>query len=389
MLTGSQNDTGANTINVFEIAGNALVGGMEHYILNLIRQLPPGQFQVTCLCPFESAFTAALREHGCAIFIAPIHDDPPWRSIQLAVEVIRHHQIDLVHAHMPKAHVLAGLAGCLTGTPVVATVHGMNITTHELGICRTTGSHLITVCQEAYTQALAMGVPCERLALIPNGVDVQAFTPQQDGARFRAAIGAPADAPLVGFVGRLAPEKGPDLFVRAARSVAAQRPDVHFTIVGEGDMEEALRRLIQDLDLDDRMHLAGLWENTAEVYPALDIVAHTSRSEGMPLALLEAMACGRPVVAIGVGGVPEVVEVGTTGLLAGAGDWNGVGVHVLRLLARPDRLQEMGRAARERVEKHFDVRTSARLTADLFVQLVGAGSRYRDIWHAWPAAVKS
>ncbi len=131
--------------------------------------------------------------------------------------------------------------------------------------------------------------------------------------------------------------------------------------------------------------MAGLWADTAEVYPALDIVAQTSRSEGMPLALLEAMACGRPVVAIGVGGVPEIVEVGTTGFLAGPQDCDGVATSVIELLEHPERLPELGRAARARAATLFDIHTSARLTGELFRQVARSRERHSAEWAVWPA----
>src|SRR5438132_986445 len=122
--------------NILEVIGNASFGGMEKYITNFITHLPPNQFKITCICPYESAFTTSLRDLGCKVYITPITDDPTWRSIQLAVEVTRLHGINVLHAHMPKAHVLAGLAGSLTHKPVVATVHGMHLTSFEYGITR-------------------------------------------------------------------------------------------------------------------------------------------------------------------------------------------------------------------------------------------------------------
>lgn len=356
--------------HVLEIIGNASLGGMEVSVQNLVQRLPNDQFEVTCIAPYESSFTASLRAVGCGVYVTPIEDDPAWRSIQLAVEVIRLHQIDLIHAHMPKAHVLAGLAGNLTDTPVVATVHGMNLTPHELGICRLTQSTLITVCQEAYTQALAMGVPAERLALIHNGVDLDAFARRHDGAHFRQTVGIPLDAPLVGFVGRLEWEKGPDYFVRAAQRVALARSDVHFVLVGQGRMQGDLEAMIGHMGLRDRIHLAGAWSNPTEVYPALDILTQTSRSEGMPLALLEAMACSCPVVAFIVGGVREVIENERTGIIVFPNDWEGLSARLLELLADRSRLPALGSAGRERVERLFDLQLSVQRTADLFRQLI-------------------
>lgn len=386
MLSKNHNGAEDESLHVLEILGNAIVGGMEIYVRNLIHQLPNHRFRVTCLCPYESAYTTALRQMGCTVFTTPMHDDPPWRSIQLAVEIVRSEHIDLIHAHLPRAHVLAGLVGCLTQTPVVATVHGMTLTTQELGFSRTTGTHLITVCREAHLHALALGVPAERVTFIPNGVDINTFVPHISGQAFREQLGVSPEAPLVGFVGRLAWEKGPDQFIRAAAHVHRQRPEVHFALVGEGNMQDELLQMVIEMGLSECVHLAGLCSDTSQIYPAFDLVAQTSRVEGMPFALLEAMACGRPVVAINVGGVVELVEVGTSGLLLGPGDWEGVGNAIIDLLSRPMDLTEMGRMARQRVVQSFDLNQSVRLTADLFDRLANVKSSRRVNWLSkWPA----
>lgn len=356
-------------VQFLEVMASAIVGGMETYVMNLIRLLPSDEFQVMVVCPFESPVTATLRDMGCSVFIARMDDDPPWRSIQTVVEVVRNYQVDLIHAHMPKAHVLAGISGALTRVPALATVHGNTITTHELGICRTTETSLIVVCQEAYMQALAMGVPPDRVTLISNGADLERFKPT-GGETFRQSLNLPTGAPLIGFVGRLDVEKGPDQFLQAAQYIHREVPQAHFVMVGAGTQYDRIAEERQNLQLEQVVHLAGLWTDTSKVFPALDLLLHTSRIEGMPLTVLEAMACGRPVVAIGVGGVPEVVEEGTTGLIAGPGDWRGVATRAIDLLEHPDRLSGMGEAARRRAERHFDLRVSVQQTASLFKQKV-------------------
>lgn len=375
-----------NKLHLLQVLGNAIVGGMENYVRNLIGQLPADRFKITCVFPYESDITETMRGQGHPVFIVPMEDDPPWRSIQAMVELVRSQRADLIHAHMPRAHVLAGLAGGLTHTPAVATIHGKSITSQELGICRTTGSHLIVICQEAYFQALAMGVPPGRVTLIHNGIDTEVFKPGGSGQEFRQALGIPLDAPLVGWVGRLAPEKGPDMFIQAAQHINCQRDDVHFALVGEGELRDSLADMIRNFDLNDRVHLAGLWTDTSRVYPAFDVLAQTSRTEGMSLALLEAMACGLPVVALAVGGVSDLIVVGNTGIIAGPGDWVGVANGLLELLACPDRRRQMGQAGRQRVKTLFDLRDSARRTGDLFQHLVKTGqSQYLQEWTVWPA----
>jgi glycosyltransferase involved in cell wall biosynthesis len=247
----------------------------------------------------------------------------------------------------------------------------MDVNPVDLSVSKTANTHLIVVCQAAYHEALALGVPAERLALIPNGVDTKTYSANRSGSTFRKALHLSPEVPLVGFVGRLAWEKGPDQFIKLAEHVHKQRPDVHFALVGEGPMETEIQEWIEESQLDQFIHMPGLWTNTWEVYPAFNLLAQTSRVEGMPFALLEAMACGCPVVAMGVGGVAEIVEVGTTGLLAAPTDWAGMGDGLVKLLDNPERIRVMGSAARKRVEELFDVQTSMRHMGALFYQITG------------------
>ncbi|MDQ6812830.1 MAG: glycosyltransferase family 4 protein [Bacteroidota bacterium] len=357
-------------INVLEVIGNSGRGGMENYIKSFIENLPADQFRVTCVCPYESQFTSALRDIGVEdVYITPVEDDPMWRSIQLVSEVARLHKIDVLHAHMPKAHALAGIAGCLVHKPIVATVHGMNVTSHELGITRAVNSHLITNCQEAYTQALAMGVDANKVDLIRNGVDVDLFTAGNSSLEFKRAINVPDGVPLIGFVGRLDNEKGPDMFVRMADFVHRERPDAHFVMVGDGNMRNQLKEMSAHMHLDDHLHFAGWWKTPVEVYRSLDVLAHTSRSDGTSMVLLEAMACGCATVGLAVGGVREIIESMHTGLIAGAGDWEGIAAKVLQLLEEPEPLRNMRIAARARVEQHFNLSANTGAAAQVLTRV--------------------
>lgn len=374
-------------MHVLEIIGNAIVGGMEQHVRTLIEHLPNDQFRISCICPYESLFTQTLKRLGCRVLILPLKDEPPWRSIQCAVAWIRQFEVDMIHAHLPNAHALAGLAGALTGTPVVATIHGMQVTPLDLSIALTTNTHLLTVCQSAYLQALAMGVANRAVSLIPNGVDLRQFR-QRSGRTFRRSLGIGKETPLVGFVGRLAWEKGPDRFVRAAEIVHAECPEARFVIVGEGAMEDHLRKMVRQAKLEKCVFLAGLAQDTCMIFPALDIVVQPSRSEGLPLATLEAMACARPVVGMAVGGLPELIQPGTTGFLIDSGelpgissafgnDAEGIAGAVLCLLKRPDLLKQMGQAGRERAEGFFDIEQTVCQTTELFRRLASSRRNVR------------
>ncbi len=364
-------DKNGRRINVLEIIGTASKGGMENYMINFIKNLPIDEFKITCICPCESLFTKSLRDLGVdGVFITPLADDPEWRSIQLALEVIRLHRIDILHAHMPKSHVLAGLAGSLAGKPVVATLHGMHVTAHELGVARAVKSHLITNCQETFFQALALGLPANRLNLFHNGVDIDAFNPKNSGRKFREALGLPAGGVLVGFVGRLEYEKGPDLFLRTAAFVIDTLPDVHFAVVGDGSMLKELEHTSAQLGLEDNIHFVDWLTDTAEAYRAFDLFVHTSRNDGTSLVLLEAMASAIPVAGLAVGGVREIIEDAHTGILFEANAVQELATGIISLLEQPARLKLMGEAGRKRAEEYFNVSKNTANTAELLGRLV-------------------
>ncbi len=370
-------------IRVLEILGNAIVGGMENYVRNLMKNLSPEEFEVSVLCPYESAYTRLLRSEGWPVYIAPLRDDPPWRSIEMINSVVQAGRIQILHAHLMNAHTVAGIAGKLAGVPVVTTIHGMTLHPQEISLTRLTDSHLILVCREAWSQALGVGLSADKISLVPNGVDLTTFRPDPDRrALMRRHLQVADSEILIGFVGRLAWEKGPDKFLRAAEYILSHHPSVRFVIAGAGPMEKQIEAAIGRADIKDNVQMLGLNEEPWRLYPALDLMLHTSRSDAMPLAILEAMASGVPVVAIGVGGIPELIESGGTGVLIGTsewpgivsefpGDWEGVAKAAVNLIDGRDHLDRMSRASHERAGKYFNIVSSARKTADVFRMVAG------------------
>jgi glycosyltransferase involved in cell wall biosynthesis len=376
---------GAGKIRVLEILGNAIIGGMESTVCDLISNLPADAFEFTCICPYESAFTARLRGMGCQVYITAIRDDPPWLAIEFVTAIINRHQINIVHAHLLNAHTLGAIAARLAGRPIVATIHSMTLWQQELSVARAAGTHLITVCQQAYCQSLAAGIAPEMVSLIPNGVDLRRFGSDRNGDMFREQINVPDNVMLVGFVGRLAHEKGPDKFVLAAQSICDQNSQVHFVLVGEGPEESRLRQMVKGSGHDGRIHFAGAQGQMEKVYPAFDLLLQTSRSEAMPLALIEAMACNLPVVALAVGDVAAIIMAGETGIPISPvewpgvaspypGDWPGIAAATLELLDQPQRMARLGQLARARAVEMFDVRITAGKVAALFRFLLKEGA---------------
>lgn len=375
----------APRVRVLEVMGNAIVGGMESTVLRLVAHLPRDRFHVTVLAPFASRCTEALRALGVEVILVPMPQDMVWSSVQLATSVIAERRIDVLHAHLGNAHVLAGLAARLTGRQVLATVHARQITPLELEAHRAFGNHLHVVCQHSHLHALGMGAAASHLHAVPNSVDTDLFKPAAPPwrASLRAQFGLDEGVPLVGFVGRLSPEKGPDLFVRCAQRVHDAHPHAHFVLVGDGPMRGAVQARIAQLGLSRHVHLAGVREDMADLYPQLDVLVSSSLTEAMPLAVMEAMACAVPVVATRVGGVPDLVVEDCTGLLAELGDVEGLAALAGALIDEPERRREMGRQARQRMVEHFGMAASVARIAVLLERL--AHERF-DMHEAAPVA---
>jgi glycosyltransferase involved in cell wall biosynthesis len=367
--------TAERPINLLQIIGGSIVGGMETYVLRLLQRLPRDFFHVTCLCISESQFTSQLRDIGCSVHLAPMTDETDWQSIQLGVGLIRADAIDVIHAHLPNAHLLAGMLSKLTETPVLATIHGRYLNMRDFEIHKITQTHISVIAKSAYFQALNLGIPASKLHFIANGVDTEVFRPTDKSDYLHSLIKISPDSPLVGFVGRLAPEKGPDVFVKTASIAHKALKNCHFVLVGDGPMREKLKEDIDNLGLNGYIHMVGLQSEMPQIYASLDLMVLTSHSEAMPLAIIEAMASGLPVIATNVGGVIDIVEVGHTGFLNKPDDLNGMANNIITLMSNRSVRESMGSAARKRVEKHFELSSSVDQMTDLLKSLAQTGFR--------------
>ncbi|MEP7056426.1 MAG: glycosyltransferase, partial [Caldimonas sp.] len=267
----------SSRIHVLEVVGNAIVGGMENSVARLIERLPPQRFSLSVLCPFESPFTDELRGLGAEVYITAMPEDPAWSSIQFACALIKANCVDILHSHLANAHLLAGVAGRLAGKPVLATIHGRQLTSMDLEVHRTANTHLHVVCKQSYFHALGIGVNPAQLHFIANGVDTDVFKPQRKTAGpLRQRFGIPDDAKVVGFVGRLSAEKGPDVFLRTALGVRETSPRTRFLVVGEGPMQKQLHSFIQQFDLAPTVHLVGMQTDMPAVMAEIDVLVSAS-----------------------------------------------------------------------------------------------------------------
>lgn len=211
-----------------------------------------------------------------------------------------------------------------------------------------------------------------RFTVVPLGFDLSrlAALGPLDRAEARAAFGVAPDAHLISWVGRLTAIKQPDAFVEAAARLAARDPAAEFLIVGGGELEDAVRAQVAARGLATRVHLVGWRRDVTAVYAASDLVALTSRNEGTPVALIEAMAAAVPGVAFAVGGVPDVVTGADVGTLVPPGDVEALAESMRQLVENDDRRRQIGAHARASAVTRFAIERLLTDVSTLYRQLI-------------------
>lgn len=262
--------------------------------------------------------------------------------------IICEFQPDVVHTHTAKAGFLGRVAATRAGVPLLAhTFHGHVLRGYfpwwknllfrrlESWLARRTDL-LITVSQTVAAELASEGVGSpDRFEVVPLGLSLQPFLGVRAHSDWKKQLGLPESVRLMGAVGRLVPIKDLTTLLDAMARLKTRMPDLHLALVGDGESATALRELARSLGIGSRVLFVGWQQDLRSVYGGLDLVVLSSRNEGTPVSLIEALAAGRPVVATAVGGVPEVLEQGSLGRLVPAGDSPSLAEAICQSLADP------------------------------------------------------
>jgi len=340
-------------IRLLYVAGNFVTGGAERHLLEMWRRIDRSRFDVRiAVLKREGAFTPLVEATGLPIHDLGVgrrlYDLTGLRGLLRLVSVVREFRPDVIHGYLFGPNLFAALAGRLCGVPVVC-VAKRNVDAFESPrqvavqrLAHRLATHVTAVSREVAATSVALGIPADRVTVIENGVDVARF----DGATHRAAIeGLPDGAPLVGSVGCLAPRKDYGTLLAALAALAPRRA-FRCAIAGDGPERPALEARAAELGLAERVRFLGERTDVDRLLPAFDVFTLSSREEGIPNALLEAMAAARPCVATRVGGNAEVLEDGRTGWLVPAQDPAALAAALEEALSDPGEAGRRGAAAR-------------------------------------------
>lgn len=293
----------------------------------------------------------------------------------------------LAHTHSSKAGILGRLAARAAGArAAVHSIHGFAFHDRQRPAVRRwyqTIERIVSPLTDAFTGdstanleiARSLGLlRGEKPALfLPPGIDPSAYRPLEgDRARIRQELGVPIDAPLVGTLACLKPQKAPLDLVRVAARVIHRMPEAHFFLAGDGELRPETEAEIARLGIGGRFHLLGWRRDVRELLAAADVIALTSLHEGLPRAILQALAAGKPVVASRVDGVPEAIIDGENGFLLEPRDLDGFAEKLILLLASPHRARAMGAAGAAGADA-FDWRRGLAALEELYGRLLAKG----------------
>jgi glycosyltransferase involved in cell wall biosynthesis len=372
-------------LRVLQLLPDLGVGGAEQMAGHLMTGLA-GSHSVTAVSlgkPMGSFIEDQIRQAGIPILFLGKRPGFDPRMFFRLHRVLRKVQPDVVHTHLSVLRYLLPLLPLSRIPVVVHTLH--NIAERETDavglriqkVAFRKAVQAVAICDEvAGSFQRVYGMQCR--AIIPNGVAVGAAprTPETR-ADWRAKQGLDPDAVVFIAVGRLEPQKNPFLLMQSFAEL--QAPRTHLLMVGHGDMSEAVALWVRANHLEHRIHLLGLRNDVADCLAASDIFILSSDWEGHPLAVMEAMTAGLPVVATAVGGVPELVQSGVHGVLVSPGDSIELTAAMKRLAEDPERRSAMGKAARRRALAAFGVDRMVRSYADFYAAAIKAANAGRRI----------
>ncbi|MBI2526459.1 MAG: glycosyltransferase [Candidatus Rokubacteria bacterium] len=374
-------------IRVLELLVSSELGGGPAHVRDVIARLPRTEFAVSVGTPGGGPYVETFRQLGAHV-VEVASDRLSPGALSAVVRLVRRHGIRLVHSHGKGAGLYGRLGARAVGIPAIHTFHGLHYSGYppglrwgylalERGLARLTHT-LVHVSESQAREARALGLsPVNRSRVIVNGIDlarVRALAGERPLTR--EALGLPPRALVIGTIARFDPVKALGVLLEGLSALAARFPSVALLLVGQGGGERELRARAAALGVHGRVVFAGAIPDAARCLPAMDVYASASLGEGLPLTLLEAMACEVPVVATRVPGHVDVVEEGVTGLLVPARDPRALAAAVGALLGDDARRGVMGAEGRARVARHFSADRMAAEVATL----------YREVLRAFPAS---
>lgn len=366
--------------------------GAEQFVVNMLRYHDRSRYFPVCVCsraPLGSHLEATVQQMGVPLYFLEVTEKRlHWVQDPKLDALFKKYRPTVVHTHLGGI-VYAFVLAMKYRTPVrIHTLHSLAEPEMGAGPSRRVrllafkyriGSFVPVAIAEEVARTFESLYNYPKPVVIPNGIPTEMFTPDvETRRRVRRSIGASPQAIVLIHVGRFAAVKNHEMLVRAfAQLQPSESAPLELWLVGDGELRETIQQQVHALGLESRVRFLGVRNDVPDLLRAADVFVFPSRWEGNPLSVLEAMAAGLPVVATAVGGVPELVEDGVSGILVPNEDLEGLTTAMLRMVQQPDLRAQMGRAARCRAVERFDIQQTVRAYEALYEEILQRQHRRR------------
>lgn len=356
-------------LTILQVITQRRFSGAERVCLTLAEGLQRRGHRVLTLCKPHEAMVADAERRGLAIrplrISGKLNFLAPFRIAKIAREI----GADIIHTHLSTAGLWGGVAGKLTGVPVLAHVHALNTKIFYQIADR------IVACSEGVRQhLLAQGVSDCRVTTVYNGIEPDRFSGVEDAATTRGSLGISGDVPLIGCVAHLSPKKGQEFLIAAIAKLVVSYPKLRCLFIGEGSDKERLAGQARQLGVADNVLFLGYRADVVSLMNACDIMILPSvRKEGLGLTLIEAGFLGKPVVGSDIPGIDEVIAGGVSGLLCPPGNAGALATALDQLLSNPSLCSAMGREGRRRAGELFTLELMLDQMEALYANLIQCG----------------
>ena len=374
-------------IRVCHLASGDLWAGAEAQLVTLTSfLLRMDDLDISAILFNEGRLAYKLKNLGIKTDVIPESRHNSFSILRLLGRYFREQKVDIVHVHKYKENILGGIASAYHGIPFrVRTVHGLPEPAFGLRARKRSIYEVLDNCINRWLvdRLLAVSLDMrrellkrfgdEKITCVHNGIDVQTIRRNVCATDWRKELNIGGKEIVIGTMSRLTPIKGLEFFLKAARIVRSQRSNTKFIIVGDGPLRSSLRTLAFEYGINTDVIFLGHRDDAYGILQLMDILVLPSLKEGIPMALLEGLALARPIVATRVGGIPEVIEHGISGLLVTPGRDDQLAQSCIRLMDDYNLAQRLGAAGRETVEEKFSATFMAEKVANVYRELVFNG----------------
>ncbi|MFC1674787.1 glycosyltransferase family 4 protein [Candidatus Omnitrophota bacterium] len=356
-------------MNILYLTNHLNVGGITSYVLTLAKGIKSGGHAVYAATSTGDRLQELQRE-GIEYIRVPLRTKSEASpkvlfSFFRLLCAVRKYDIDIIHSHSRTTQVVGALLAGFSQAAHISTCHGFFKKRLSRRICSCWGRRVIAISKEVKKHLIDdFGVKEEIIRVIHNGIDTDRFARgRESGLKKKFGL---KDGPVVGIIARLSDVKGQVYLVEAMQEVVSQIPEAQLVIAGSGRMEKELKDLTARLDLRKSVYFIPTVADTRELLSVMDVFVMPSLKEGLGLALMEAMACGLPVVGSNVGGIKSLIKHKENGLLVEPKDVKQLSLAILELLRNKEKGADYGQRARELIIRDFSKDEMVRKTIEVY-----------------------